>query len=63
MLRFKRRLGISAETIFCVKVARIAKKMRCMPSQILDEKADEIEAFMMIDEIERENAEKENNQQ
>lgn len=62
MLRFGRRLGISADTIETVKIARIAKSLHCLPSQVRAERADDIETFMQIEEIEKEKATQENNQ-
>lgn len=58
MIRLGRRTGISVDTIETVKVARIAKTFRCLPSEVGEQRADYIEAFMLIEEIEAEQANK-----
>lgn len=60
MLRLNRRLGISNETIEAVKVARIAKALNCLPSQVRAERADDIEVFMKVEQLDRENEAKHN---
>lgn len=54
MLKLGRRLGISADTVRAVNTARIAKQLRCLPSQLRDERAEDIEVFMKIEAIEAE---------
>lgn len=62
MLKYGRRLGISADTIQAIKVARIAKQLRCLPSQLRDEREEDIAVFMKIEEIEAEQERERNNQ-
>lgn len=62
MLKYGRRIGISAETVGAVRIARIARQLRCLPSQVRSERAEDIEVFMKIEEIEAEQEREKNNQ-
>jgi len=60
MLKYERRLGISADTIDAVKIARLSQRLRCLPSQIRDERADDIEVLLKIEAIDQEKSQEAN---
>ena len=64
MLRHGRRLGISADTLEAVKIARLSRQLNVLPSQVRAERADDIEIFELVshldDERQRKNDQKTN---